>query len=101
MDQYYDAMANYKVYVPKQGDKIDECLAKYINKSEEIDRIKVLFIRISEGVYQFGKRKINMKIEKDNQIYIKNGTGWMSLNEFIDKFTQIEFEKLEMREIIE
>jgi hypothetical protein len=46
------------VYVPKQTDQIDVALADHINnypkKFPEKGRMKIMFLRESEGVYRFG-----------------------------------------------
>ena len=53
-----------------------------------------MFIRESEGVYQFGSKKIYIKIEKGNQMFVKVGGGFMPIKEFIKKFTPQEAEKI-------
>ena len=45
-------------YVPYVGDEIDLALADFINSSYDNDKMKVMFIRLSEGVYQFGSKKV-------------------------------------------
>lgn len=45
-------------YVPYVGDEIDLALADFINSSCDNDKMKVMFIRLSEGVYQFGSKKV-------------------------------------------
>jgi hypothetical protein len=42
-----------------------------------------MFMRESEGVYMFGSKKVAVKIEKDN-IKIRVGGGYLSIDEFID-----------------
>jgi hypothetical protein len=46
------------VYIPKQMDQVDGTLADYINnfpkKFPEKGRMKIMFLRESEGVYRFG-----------------------------------------------
>ena len=53
-----------------------------------------MFMRESEGVYQFGTKRIMVKVEKDN-IKIRVGGGFLSLDEFLDQYTPVELEKLE------
>ena len=50
-------------------------------------------MRESEGVYQFGSKKVSVKVEKDN-IKIRVGGGYLSIDEFLDQYTPIELEKL-------
>ena len=40
-------------------------------------------MRESEGVYQFGSKRVAVKVEKDN-IKIRVGGGYMSVAEFIE-----------------
>jgi hypothetical protein len=44
----------YAVYIPKKADKTDEILSEFINKRPENEGLKIMFLRESEGVYQFG-----------------------------------------------
>lgn len=39
------------VYIPKSADKTDQALASYLNSHEEMEMLKNLFVRESEGVY--------------------------------------------------
>lgn len=45
-------------YVPVKGDQIDEALSEYINNYQDKSKLKVMFIRINPGIYQFGSKKI-------------------------------------------
>lgn len=54
----------FNSYIPKQNDVIDEALAKFINSYPEQDKMKIMFLRESEGIYQFGRKKIQVKVEK-------------------------------------
>ena len=46
--------ANQAIYIGKAGDPIDMAMAKFINRYPERQRMKILFLRESEGVYKFG-----------------------------------------------
>ena len=46
-----------------------------------------MFLRESEGVYQFGQKKVFVKVEKGDRILIKVGGGFMMIDEFIDTYT--------------
>ena len=81
-------------------DKIDTQLANYINQYPERDKIKVLFLRESEGVYQFGQKRVYVKIEKGNQIQVRVGGGFMHIDDFIELYTPLEVEKIERRDVI-
>lgn len=52
-------------------------LANYLNQSADREKLKVMFIRQSEGVYKFGLKKVAIKIEKGNQLLIRVGGGYM------------------------
>lgn len=56
-----------------------------------------MFMRESEGVYTFGSKRVMVKIEKDN-IKIRVGGGFLSIDEFIDQYTPVELEKLERKD---
>lgn len=78
-------------------DSIDKHLAEYINNYPQRSKLKIMFMRESEGVYMFGNRRIAVKVEKDN-IKIRVGGGYLSIDEFIDQYTPVEVEKLERRD---
>lgn len=42
-----------------------------------------MFMRESEGVYQFGTKRVAVKVEKDC-IKIRVGGGYLSIDEFLD-----------------
>ena len=42
------------VYIPAKGDIIDKKLAEYINNYPDRKKMKIMFLRESEGVYEFG-----------------------------------------------
>jgi hypothetical protein len=46
-------------------------------------RDKMRFERESEGIYKYGKKRVFMKIEKD-QIIIRVGGGYLTIEEFIE-----------------
>ena len=54
-------------------------------------------MRESEGVYQFGTKRVAIKVEKDN-IKIRVGGGYLSIDEFLDQYTPLELEKLERKD---
>ena len=56
-----------------------------------------MFLRESEGVYEFGSRRINVRIEK-GKILIRVGGGYMAIDEFLDQYTPAELEKIERRD---
>jgi len=80
-------------YVPVKGDAVDAALADYLNTNKEAAKYRVLFIRESEGVYQFGSKKIYIKIEGD-KVLIRVGGGYMTIRELLENVAPTEFEKL-------
>ena len=46
-----------------KGDSIDIKLAEYINNAPERASLKSLFVRENEGLYMFGTKKTNIKLE--------------------------------------
>lgn len=56
--------------------------------------MKIMFMRESEGVYQFGTKRVSVKVEKTS-IKIRVGGGYLSIDEFLDQYTPTELEKLD------
>ena len=56
-----------------------------------------MFMRESQGVYEFGSRRVMVKVERD-KIQIKVGGGYLSIDEFLDQYTPTELEKLERKD---
>lgn len=91
---------DWNTYVPKRGDKIDEKLSNFINKYPEQEKMRILFLRESEGVYRFGQRRVQIKIEKGDQILVRVGGGYLSVSDFIERFTQNEADQIERRNVV-
>ena len=51
-------------------------------------------MRESEGVYQFGTKRVAVRVDKD-KINIRVGGGYLSIDEFLDQYTPPELERLE------
>lgn len=94
-----DLKQRIAVYIPIKDDVVDKRLAEYINNYPERSKLKIMFMRESEGVYQFGSKKVAVKVEKDN-IKIRVGGGYLSIDEFLDQYTPVELEKLERNDAI-
>ena len=92
-----DLKARIAVYIPQKGDATDKKLAEYINNYPDRQKLKIMFLRESEGVYEFGSRRVMVKVERD-KIQIKVGGGYLSIDEFLDQYTPAELEKLERRD---
>lgn len=82
-----------QVYIPLKTDNVDHKLAEFLNNYPERNKLRIMFLRESDGVYRFGTKRVAIKCE-NNQIKIRVGGGYLSIEEFIDQYTPIEFEKL-------
>jgi hypothetical protein len=73
MEQELEALKAYvnqirarnQIYVPAKDDDVDNQLAEYINNYPERSKLRIMFLRESTGVYQFGARKVCIKVDKD------------------------------------
>jgi hypothetical protein len=92
-----DLKGRIAVYIPVKGDSTDNKLAEYINNYPERSKLKIMFMRESSGVYQFGTKRVNVKVAKD-KIEIRVGGGYLSIDEFLDQYTPVELEKLERKD---
>ena len=82
------------VYIPVKGDTIDNALAQYINNYPDRKKLKIMFMRETEGVYEFGSRKVHVKVAA-GKIMIKVGGGYLSIDEFLDQYTPEELARIE------
>lgn len=82
-------MKNTK-YIPRSGDNVDNLLASFVNNQPKPDKLKIMFLRESEGVYQFGKRRVQIKAEKGGKLLVRVGGGFMHVKDFIEQFTVSE-----------
>lgn len=92
-----DLKSRIAVYIPVQNDGIDKKLAEYINNYPERAKLKIMFMRESEGIYQFGTKKIYVRVDQD-KINIRVGGGFLSIDEFLDQYTPVELQKLERKD---
>ena len=92
-----DLKARVAVYVPIKDDPVDMKMAEFINNYPDRNKLKIMFLRESSGVYEFGSKKVTVRVEK-NKIQIRVGGGFLSIDEFLDQHTPLELEKLERRD---
>ena len=92
-----DLKSRIAVYIPVKHDSIDKKLAEYINNYPERSKLKIMFMRESEGIYQFGTKKVYVRVDQD-KINIRVGGGFLSIDEFLDQYTPAELEKLERKD---
>mmetsp|Transcript_12789 Transcript_12789/g.19799 ORF Transcript_12789/g.19799 Transcript_12789/m.19799 type:complete len:86 (+) Transcript_12789:370-627(+) len=72
------------IYIAHKNDRIDRTLANFINRYPERKKMKIMFLRESEGVYQFGQKRIYIKVEKGDKMFVRVGGGYMSIEQFIN-----------------
>ena len=85
------------VYIPVRADHVDVQLAEFINNYPERSKLKIMFMRESEGVYMFGSKRVAVKVEQQG-IKIRVGGGYLSIDEFLDQYTPVELERLERKD---
>jgi hypothetical protein len=88
------------VYIAVSDDVIDKRIAEWINSSNDPNKLTKLFIRERDGVYQFGSKRIYVKIEND-KIFIRVGGGFLTLDEFLRIHVPIELEKMATKDPIQ
>jgi hypothetical protein len=92
-----DLKQRIAVYIPVKEDNVDKRLAEYINNYPERSKLKIMFMRETSGVYQFGTKRVQVKVERDN-IKIRVGGGYLSIDQFLEQYTPQELEKLERKD---
>lgn len=60
--------------------------------------MKIMFLRESEGIYQFGRKKVQVKLEKGGQVLIRVGGGYVTIAEFIETYTPLEINKIDRQD---
>ena len=75
------------IYIGHKQDRVDRELGNYLNGYPERGDLKIMFLRESEGVYQFGQKRVYIKIEKGNQLLVRVGGGFMHIDEFVQQYT--------------
>lgn len=84
-----------ELYIPVNGDLIDNYLANYINSKST--KLPVPFVRLYHGMYLFGSKKVIIRIENSgivsNFYIVRLGGGYSNIDDFIRNNTEIELEK--------
>lgn len=57
--------AKYQIYIPDKEDPVDNQLAEYINNYPERSKLRIMFLKESEGVYHFGSKRVYVRVERD------------------------------------
>ena len=78
-----ERLGNY--YIGRKDSNIDTKLAQFLNTYPEKEKLKIMFLRESEGVYIFGTKRVYIKVEKDNRVVVRIGGGFISIDDFINQ----------------
>ena len=89
--------AKVAFYIPMKDDPVDQKLADFVNNYPDRNRLKIMFMRETEGVYEFGSKRLEIRLAQ-NKIMIRVGGGYIGIDEFLDQYTQVELEKQERRD---
>lgn len=84
-----DLKARVAIYVPIKDDPVDEKLAEYVNNEPDRQKFKIMFLRETAGVYEFGSRRIEVRVNK-GKIMIRVGGGYIGIDEFLNQYTPEE-----------
>ena len=72
------------MYISRKNDSVDLALGNFINKYIEDNKMEIMFLRESEGIYRYGKKRVYIKMEKpDNQLKVRVGGGFVKIDDFI------------------
>lgn len=82
--------------MPVSSDLIDKRMADFINNHVDRKKLKIQFTRESMGVYQFGTKRVAVRVEKD-KLNVRVGGGYLGIDDFIDQYTPQELEKKERK----
>lgn len=88
------------VYIPITDDIVDRRLADFINASNDPNKLTKLFIRERDGVYQFGSKRIYIKMEND-KVFIRVGGGFLTLEEFLRTHIPAELERMAVKDPVQ
>lgn len=89
------------IYIARKGDQTDEALAQFLNNYPEREKLKILFIRESEGNYRFGTKRVFVQVGRGNQITVKVGGGFIRVEEFIKQYSISEADRITRNNPIE
>ena len=90
----------HSVYIAKRQDSTDEQLCLYLNDFPEREKLKVSFIRETDGIYNFGTKRVFLKLERGDQIMVRVGGGYMHIDDFLEQYTPLEVEKIRRKDVI-
>jgi hypothetical protein len=79
-----------EIYRPIKDDPIDIALSDYVNTRPA--GLKVQFDREDHGIYNFGTKKIFVKLEQ-GKLQIRVGGGYMQVEDFVKLYSPVELER--------
>ena len=79
-------------YVAQGGDLVDQTLANYLNARR--GALPVPFQRKDPGVYQFGSKRVFIRVE-NGVIIVRVGGGYMNIEEFLKLYTPLELGRIQ------
>ena len=50
------------VYIPIRNDEVDQKLSEFINNFPDRSKLKIMFVRESASVYEFGTKRLEVRI---------------------------------------
>lgn len=69
-----------------------------MNKESDRDKLTMLFIRESEGVYRYGSKRIYMKLGANGQLLVRVGGGFMSIDDFMSQYQDLEVDRISRKD---
>ena len=64
-------------------DKIDIALQNYIKILDDRQVLKNNFEYESEGIYKFGRKRVFIKVENNDQLFVRVGGGYQHIDDFL------------------
>ena len=74
----------HHIHIAKKGDQIVIALQDTLSQGPESQKVQFIYMRESEGVYKFRKRRERVKVERGNELFIRSGDEFISANKLID-----------------
>ena len=86
----------FRIYFPIRSDPIDCKVADFLNHHTDRAKFRIMFKREigASGVYYFGTKKIQIAQHRE-ALKVRVGGGYIDIDEFVDKYTQGEIDKLD------
>ena len=59
-----------------------------------------MFLRETEGVYRFGQKRVHIKVEQGDKLFVRVGGGFMHIDEFVRQYTDQELDRMDRRDAL-